>query len=268
MLYRTKITLIYIFLFSFSLPLFAQVNILPNGHSHNDYKQKHPLADALNCGFTSIEADVFLIKGELMVAHTRSFFKEKKSLETLYLKPLHDSVIKHNGNVYFKNKHPVILLIDIKSDASKAYSSLKPLLEKYKSILTGFESGTIIARAVTIVLSGNKPYDIIKNENNRFAFIDDNLNNLNPENSSSIFMMASTNYSNILDWQGKGEIPARQKEKLIELTNTAHEKGKKVRLWASPENVMVWEELLNCGVDFINTDNLQEFKEFFISKKQ
>ena len=137
-----------------------------------------------------------------------------------------------------------------------------------KRILEEIENGTIITCAVTIVLSGNNPYDIIKNENNRFAFIDDNLNNLNPENSSTIFMMASTNYSKILDWQGKGEIPACQKEKLIELINTAHQKGKKVRLWASPENVIVWEELLNFGVDFINTDNLQEFKEFFIYKKQ
>src|ERR1035437_7606946 len=108
----------------------AQTIVLPNGHSHNDYKQKHPLTDALNNGFISIEADVFLIKGKLIVSHIRPFFNKSKTLETLYLKPLYDSISKHNGNVYINYKQPIILLIDIKTNASKTYFALNKLLEK------------------------------------------------------------------------------------------------------------------------------------------
>lgn len=240
----------------------AQSIVLPNGHSHNDYKQKHPLTDALNSGFTSIEADVFLIRGKLIVSHIRPFFNTSKTLDALYLKPLYDSISKHHGNVFINYKQPIILLIDIKTNASKTYSALKQLLEKYKSVLTIYENGIITNGAITIVLTGNKPYDNIKNENKRFAFIDDNLLNLNTENKTAIFLMASTKYSNLMKWKGRGVIPKEQKQKLIDLVNLAHQQGKKVRLWASPENTVVWEELLNCGVDFINTDELVKFKQF------
>ena len=57
------------FLLTLSLTGFAQVNPLPNAHAHNDYRHGRPLQDALEHGFTSIEADVLLINGELYVGH-------------------------------------------------------------------------------------------------------------------------------------------------------------------------------------------------------
>ena len=41
---------------------------LANAHAHNDYEHDRPLLDALDEGFTSIEADVFLVEGQLLVA--------------------------------------------------------------------------------------------------------------------------------------------------------------------------------------------------------
>ncbi|MCS6919603.1 MAG: hypothetical protein NZM28_07520, partial [Fimbriimonadales bacterium] len=43
--------------------------ILPRAHSHNDYWRKRPLQDALECGFCSVEADIFLVDGKLLVGH-------------------------------------------------------------------------------------------------------------------------------------------------------------------------------------------------------
>ena len=42
---------------------------LSNGYAHNDYWHKHPLFDALDKGFTYVEADVFLKGNKLVVAH-------------------------------------------------------------------------------------------------------------------------------------------------------------------------------------------------------
>jgi glycerophosphoryl diester phosphodiesterase len=268
---RSLYSLIIIFVFSFcTSPLCAQVKILENAHSHNDYKQKHPLTDALNNGFTSIEADIFLLNGKLIVSHISPFFKKSKTLERLYLKPLQDSINKHNGTVYTNNKQSIILLIDIKTNAEKTYETLKPLLEKYSSILTQSKNGVIIHNAVTVVLTGNKPYSEVNKENNRFAFIDQNLLSLNTENkdSTSLFLMASAKYSTIIHWKGKGIMPESEKENLIKLTTLAHQQGIKVRLWASPENKLVWAELLKCGVDFINTDELEELKQFLLEYRK
>ena len=41
-------------------------------HSHNDYAQKRPFWGAYEAGADSIEADVFLVDGELLVAHSRN----------------------------------------------------------------------------------------------------------------------------------------------------------------------------------------------------
>ncbi len=243
--------------------LSAQTKILIHAHSHNDYKQKHPLTDALHNGFSSIEVDVFLKNNKLIVSHTYPVFK-KETLETLYLKALQDSIVRNQGMVYSTNKEPIILLIEFKNDSHKTYSLLKSILEKYKSMLTSYENGEIIKRAITIIITGNKPTEEIKKESIRYAFIDENLLTIENNNSFKIYPLASTKYSKILKWKGQGEIPKIEKQKLIEFVSTAHQQGKKTRLWASPENKNVWQELLNCGVDYINTNQLKELRDFLL----
>lgn len=265
--YRSlRIIVIFIF-FILRTFLCAQITPLLRAHSHNDYKQSHPLSDALNNGFTSIEADIFLIKGSLIVSHIHPLIRKNRSLEMMYLKPLQDSINNHKGCVYEHFSQPVILLVDIKTDASKTYSALKPLLEKYKSMLTSYSNGKVTNRSVTIILSGNKPYNELQNENNRLAFIDENLLNLIKNKPAELCPLASTKYSNILKWKGKGTIPVDEKQKLITFVTQAHQQNKIVRLWASPENKVVWNELLSCGVDLINTDKLKELKQFLLEQK-
>lgn len=248
--------------------LTAQECCNKNAHAHNDYKHKHPLSDALQNKFNSIEADVFLINKQLIVSHIHPVFRNKSTLETLYLKPLLDSCSKHNGYVYENCKESIILLIDIKSDADETYLELKKIVEKYQSILTKYENGKVITKAVTIILSGNKPYSTLQNDSVRYAFIDQSLLSLNKPYNQTVCAMASTKYSNVFKWKGKGKIPKDEKENLISLVNKAHQQGKKVRLWASPENKNVWTELLNCGVDLINTDKLEDLRKFLTENKK
>ena len=48
----------------------ALVTPLRHAHAHNDYAHRRPLWDALDRGFCSVEADIFLSRGELLVGHT------------------------------------------------------------------------------------------------------------------------------------------------------------------------------------------------------
>ena len=45
-------------------------------HSHNDYAQKRPFWGAYEAGADSIEADVFLVDCDLLVAHSRKELKK------------------------------------------------------------------------------------------------------------------------------------------------------------------------------------------------
>src|SRR5688500_5242918 len=40
--------------------------VLPHAHAHNDYLHDRPLLDALDHGFNSVEADIFLVDGQLL----------------------------------------------------------------------------------------------------------------------------------------------------------------------------------------------------------
>ena len=242
----------------------AQSTPLPNGFAHNDYCHKRPLLDALDNGFVNIEADIFLKdNNKLIVAHIFPYFKGKRTLERLYFQPLAERIASHNGNVYSDYSKPIILMIDIKTGAKSTYQALVPLLEKYRSMLTSLEDGKVVYRAVTVVLSGHKPYDMIENEQNRLAFIDEDLRRVPRDTTNSnVFSMASCKYSKLLRWDGRGVFPDAEKSRLCAFVAMAHKLGEKVRLWASPERKAVWDELLKCGVDLINTDKLVALRQY------
>jgi hypothetical protein len=238
---------------------------LPNAFAHNDYSHKHPLYDALQNGYTNIEADIFLLHNNLVVAHINPYFKGHRQLENLYFKPLLDHINENSGEIYKGYANPVTLMIDIKTEANSTYAALKPLLEKYRLILTRYENGKVIPGLITVVLSGHKPYDMIKGECSRLAFIDEDLRKTARDTSfANVCEMASCKYSNLIRWRGNGVFSAAEKEKLCLYVAMAHKSGEKVRLWASPDNKEVWNELLKCGVDLINTDQLVALKDFLI----
>jgi len=241
----------------------AQSAPLLNGFAHNDYRHKHPLFDALDNGYTNIEADIFLRDTTLVVAHICPWFREGKTLEKLYLKPLYDRVMQNNGRVYSNYARPVILMIDVKTKSDNTYRELERMLDKYRTILTSYDNGTVVYRAVTVVISGHKPYSLLEGEHNRLAFIDDDLRKVARDTvTHDVFSMASCKYSRLLSWDGKGIIPFFQQQRLCTFVAMAHSMGAKVRLWASPERKAVWDELLKCGVDLINTDKLVTLKNY------
>ena len=248
----------------------AQSFTLPNAYAHNDYCHKRPLLDALENGFTYVEADVYLRNSQLIVAHILPCFKKKRTLEALYLKPLLEYVQsskldkKQNGI----NDCPLTLMIDIKSEANKTYEALLLLLEKYKTILSGYEDGHTTHRNVTIVLTGHKPYELIKHNESRFVFMDDDLKKAGSDSGTDMYPIASCKYSSLLKWKGKGIIPEIELHRLEYYVTQAHKNGRKVRLWASPENEVVWSKLLKCNVDLLNTDRLKILRKFLLTEMQ
>ena len=245
----------------------AQCVPLLNGFAHNDYWHKRPLLDALDNGYTYIEADVYERDGRLIVAHILPVLNHHRTLEDLYLKPLFDHVVKNNGEVYPGYHNSVTLMIDVKSDAEKTYLVLKDMLQKYSGMLSSYSKGNIHVGPVTIVISGHKPEKLLSTEDTRFAFVDEDLRLVRKDTLTDMYMMASCKYSKLLNWRGDGALPDQEKQRLCSFVNFAHKFNRKVRLWASPENTVVWRTLLNCGVDLINTDKLEELKTFLINDR-
>ncbi|MEM7233766.1 MAG: phosphatidylinositol-specific phospholipase C/glycerophosphodiester phosphodiesterase family protein [Planctomycetota bacterium] len=236
----------------------------PQAHAHNDYEHSRPLFDALDQGFCSVEADVFAIDGKLLVAHDFIKLSGDRTLKGLYLDPLFERFQKH-GAIY-RGGPAFHLLIDFKSDADETYAVLRSELEPYKEMLTRFEGGTIHAGAVTVVISGNRPWGVARKESLRYAGLDGRLGDLKGDpKPASLMPLMSDHWGRNFKWKGEGEFPEDERARLQKIVAQAHENGWRVRFWATPENPRLWRELLDAGVDHINTDDLKGLREFLES---
>lgn len=234
---------------------------LANAHAHNDYEHKRPLHDALDQGFTSVEADVFLVEGQLLVAHNFVDVSPERTLEELYLRPLQDLAKKNNGRIY-PNGPTVTLLVDIKTNGQAAYTALHELLAKYDSLISKSVDGSHVENAVTVIISGDRPFREIEELQPRRAGIDGRLSDLDSERSASLMPLISDNWTNHFKWRGTGEFSATERDKLKDVVMRTHAKGRRIRFWATPESPVLWKELRAAGVDLIGTDDLAKLSGF------
>ncbi len=239
---------------------------LARAHAHNDYYHKRPLLDALDHGFCSVEADVFLADGDLQVAHSRSELKPERTLKSLYLEPLRQRVELHGGRVYPQGP-TFTLMIDIKSDGAATYQALHRLLRQYAEMLTRVEKGRRIAGAIEVVVSGNRATEVIAADDPRYVGIDGRLSDLESAQPADLLPMISDNWGNHFRWRGEGEMPAAEKQKLRDVVKQAHDAGRRVRFWATPETPALWAELFAADVDAINTDRLDELQAFLLERQ-
>jgi glycerophosphoryl diester phosphodiesterase len=240
---------------------------LAKAHAHNDYEHTRPLLDALDHGFTSVEADVWLVDGELLVAHDKEDVSPERTLKSLYLDPLMEKVKSNGGSVYPGYEHDFILWIDIKSEDEDTYRVIHEQLSKYQNMLTKFTPAGVKPGAVTVYVSGNRPRALMESQPVRYAAYDGRMSDFGTDVSNEFIPVISDNWTKHFTWMGEGEMPAEEREKLNTIVSTSHAKGQKVRFWAtpdipSPEREAIWSELLKAGVDFINTDDLAGLQQF------
>lgn len=249
---------IFCCLLTFSCFVYAQ-NPLPKSHAHNDYDHERPLLDAHSFGFTSIEADVFEVNGELFVAHDFEDISEERTLEALYFQPL-DSIVKANaGRVYKGSELPFYLMVDFKNDADASYIALAKLQKKYTHLFTKLGKTEVDKDgAVTLFISGQRPIGLVNN-NPELAALDGRPNDLGKGYRTHIMPVISVGFRTYSKWNGEGKLPKEDRKKIKELVKQTHAEGKKLRFWAIPDNQNSWEQMEKLGVDFINTDKLEEF---------
>jgi len=240
-----------------------------SGHSHNDYQQIRPLWEALEKKFISIEVDIHLAGSELLVGHDAEDLKAENTLQSMYLEPLRSYIAGHNGWVY--PGHELILLIDIKTAADSTYTILRDVLNKYAGMLTIYSAEKVKKGAVAVVVSGNRPRQLMSSEKVRYATYDGRLSDLNDSGPPNFIRLISDNWANYFSWRAKEPISAEEHKKLAEIVASAHARDYMIRFWNLPVSDpscrrRVWTELLSAGVDLISVDNLEGYYEFLVNR--
>lgn len=222
-------------------------------HGHNDYLQPVPLRAALQLGLGSVEADVYLVDGELRVGHERWQLQPGRTLRSLYLEPLRTWALAHGGRLR-SDGAPLVLLVDIKTDGAAVYQELRTELAEFSPLLTRFRGGRIEPGAITVILSGDRPRALVAADPDRLCALDGRLTDLAANPPVDLVPWISDSWSKVSDWEGKDELLPAERAKVAALVAKAHEQGRELRFWAAPDRAEGWQALFDLGVDRICSD--------------
>lgn len=214
-------------------------------HSHNDYTRNAPFWEAYANGLESIEADVFLMDGELYVAHEKESIIRERTLRSLYLEP-----IQHAYNLNIRDRKPFQLLIDIKTEAYTTLDKIVEELAPFNQLLTGNSDNPL----VKVVISGSRPKPTDYGKYPGYVLFDYQSITETTDLPLEKIALVSLNFRNFSDWNGKGRLVDEDQQKLEDAIKKAHALGKPIRFWATPDSKTAWKALKELGVDYINTD--------------
>ncbi|MGF1637109.1 MAG: alkaline phosphatase [Cyclobacteriaceae bacterium] len=221
---------------------------------HNDYEQPVPFYTAYHHQVGFIEADVFLHKQRLMVAHSRMQIKPENTLEKLYLEPLKKAIDENDGFVYPDSSKKLTLMVDLKTEGVTTLDALVKLLKKYPSL--------IACPTLQVAISGNVPDTSLWSQFPNFIYFDGRPGIDYNDNQLKRICLISDNFRNYAKWNGRGVPTAQEREKVNAIVNETHSKGKQIRFWAVPDFSNAWIQLMKLNVDILNTDNVSALKEF------
>lgn len=256
--YFVKTICLVAFLFSLS-PINAQPKkyTKANAHSHNDYLNEVPFFKAYNNHFGSIEADIFPVNGQLVVAHHKTEIDASRTLESLYIQPLLKEIST-------KSKRRLKLLIDIKEDYKQSLQLLLKDLEPLEKYLCTLQDKK---KPIIILISGERPPPAEYKNYPAYIFFDDDLKLKHTSQEWQRVGQVSLQFTKFTSFKGLEPLNKKDFDNLQHTIDSVHHAGKTIRFWAAPDNEASWKLQKELGVDLIGTDKIEELATFLKRKK-
>lgn len=219
-------------------------------YAHNDYKNPRPLYDALALGYQGVEADVFLVRGELRLGHDRRAAKRGAAFDAQYLAPLR-SLVARCGPLTAAGR-PFLLTVEIKEKSRETYDTLAALLARYPDLFTPDS-----APAVEVVLVGR---DLAPGAENSTGPPRRQVELLRADTRGVVttdpeVRLISVDYGKTMGrwWT----TPGRRRRWFSTLRAVkAANPAQRIRVYHVPVNERAYRKLLDAGVDLIGTQDI------------
>ncbi|MCR4920611.1 MAG: phosphatidylinositol-specific phospholipase C/glycerophosphodiester phosphodiesterase family protein [Bacteroidaceae bacterium] len=244
---RLPLSLLLIFMLS-TLPVAGKRPLI---HSHNDYDQACPFWGAYEAHAASIEADIWLVDGNLFVAHDKKDIRPERTLEAIYLQPIRQVVEQHGGSAY-ANGTSFQLLVDLKT-GRETLDALVRLIEE-KGYRRCFDTAENPA-AIMLTITGDKVKPEDFGAYPSYVFFDGRIEaTYTPEQLRRVPLISE--YRGLYTkWKGIGKMSKEDQQKIRRDVEKAHRQGCKFRVWGFPDNKNAWRMTRRLGIDYINTDH-------------
>lgn len=236
-----------------------ELGYLPYAHAHNDYEHARPLLDALELGVTSVEVDVWYTRGRFRVGHMP--WDNVGNLRALYLEPIADRV-RARGSVHGDGR-PFTLWIDLKNDPDGLVEDLHELLDDYGDVLVAFADDVVIDAPVTVVLTGNaRAKKSFVQRSPARATRDSNEWHPNGPAADRRWRYYALDWAKYVGWNGEGEPTEEMRTRVACISGGARRLGRRLRFYNLPEREAAWSLLVDSGVSFIGSDELEPLTSF------
>lgn len=252
--------------------------------SHNDYWRELPLHSALSAGCIGVEADVWPIRGQLYVSHSRDRLSTDRTLPALYIEPLakilQDKAAERGPSqlaqgIYDSDPgQTLVLLVDIKANPTTAWPLLLEQLEplRARGWLSHNRNGTFVSAPITVVASGMTRVQDVEGNPSKDVFLDAPLTRLDDGryNESNSYY-ASVSFRRSVGWIWFNDLQQWQLLKIREHMRMAHSRGLKVRYWSLPiwplsMRKRLWSLLVDEGLDIMHVDDLLGARDVFTGR--
>ncbi len=239
-------------------------HLLAVAHSHNDYEQRVPLVDAVGARFPSVEADVWLRDGEIVVSHEPP--GNRGRLEDLYLTPLQERV-DQLGSVYGDGR-PFYLWIDLKEFRPELTDALHALLKRYP-MLSVFTDEAVIPGPVVAILTGDEAAKARYTDSHRVRLACRDSNRLRPGDAAADrrWTWYALPWSDVVEGYELGARQTVAHRRLRAVAEMVHRLGRRLRLYDVPERREAWTMAVAAGVDLISTDQIASFRSFLTASR-
>jgi hypothetical protein len=159
---------------------------------------------------------------------------------------------------------PFTIWVDLKDADDGLAEALHTLLDGYPMLTVFDDQGDPVPGPVTVVLTGNADMKkaFVESRPRRRAIRDSNDFTPDDPPADARWGYYALNWNAYMDWNGKGDIPPDQSERLACIVNKAHALGRKVRFYNAPDRGEVWAAWIDHGVDFLHTDELEGMSRY------
>lgn len=228
-------------------------------HSHNDYLRTAPFWQAYSQKVHSVEADVFLEDGVLLVGHDPEDLSPEMNFEDLYVRPAVE-VFRRNGGTAWKDCDGVLqLMVELKSDAAPELDAVVSMLSRWPEVF----DPEINPDAVRVVVTGNVPSPEDFSRYPEWISFDGDLSQEYTPGQLERIALFSADFRNYSSWNGKGSIVPDEAAAVRAAVGKAHGMDRPIRFWNAPEGVTVYYTFYDMGIDYINTDHPEACAAFF-----
>ncbi len=217
-------------------------------HSHNDYNRTAPFWEAYSQHCQSIEADVFLHNGELLVGHEVEDLKPENSFLRLYVDPIVRTFRANGGKMWAGSQDRLMLLVELKSATEPTLTEVIEQLEEFPDVFCSPEG-------VKVAITGNTPSkDHFRDYPEWVGFDGDIRETYTLAQLERVALVSNSFRMFAKKWNGKGRMIDPELNAVKDAIAKVHSWGKPIRFWEAPEGTTAYFTFWKLGVDIINTD--------------